>query len=85
MKKSTDTREKLLDTAIQLIWQSNYASVGVNDICEKAGITKGAFYHYFDSKATLFAEATHHHWDQMKGDVDTIFSPELSPLAQLEG
>ena len=85
IKKSTDTRERLLETAIQLIWQSNYSNVGVNEICEKAGITKGAFYHYFDSKATLFEQATQHHWEHMKAEIDSIFSPERTPLEQLEG
>lgn len=84
-KKTTDTRDKLLETAVQLIWQSSYANVGVNEICEKAGITKGAFYHYFDSKATLFEEASQHYWELMKGDIDAIFSPERTPLEQLEG
>lgn len=84
-KKTGATRERLLETAIQLIWQSSYASVGVNEICEKAGITKGAFYHYFDSKAMLFEEATSYYWEQMKHEVDAIFSPQHGPLEQLEG
>ena len=85
LKKPTDTRERLLETAIQLIWQSNYSNVGVNEICEKAGITKGAFYHYFDSKATLFEQATQYHWEHMKAEIDSVFSPERTPLEQHEG
>lgn len=81
---TSDTRTLLLDTALDLIWQSNYNSVGVNDICKQAGVTKGSFYHHFESKAELFCEATNHYWDEIKSDLDCILSPSNSPLEQLE-
>lgn len=79
-----ETRERLLETALELIWQSNYSSVGVNEICKKAGVTKGAFYHHFSSKASLFCEATSYYWQVIKKDLDSIFSPVNTPLEQLE-
>lgn len=79
-----DTRERLLEIALELIWQSNYSCVGVNDICKQAGVTKGAFYHHFDSKAGLFCEATAYYWQVIKNDLDAVFSPLNSPLVQLE-
>lgn len=82
--QDTDTRTRLLETALELIWQSNYSSVGVNDICKQAGVTKGGFYHYFDSKATLFCEASNYYWDSLKKDLDAVLSPINSPLEQLE-
>lgn len=84
MRIPTETKEKLLQTAIGLIWQSNYHRVGVNDICERAGVTKGSFYHYFDSKAELFVAASRYYWEAMKQTMDGIFSPSLPPLEQLE-
>jgi TetR/AcrR family transcriptional repressor of nem operon len=80
----TETREKLLETALELIWQSNYSSVGVNEICKQAGVTKGAFYHHFASKASLFCEATGYYWQVVKQDLDSIFSPVNTPIEQLE-
>ena len=80
----TETRERLLETALELIWQSNYNSVGVNEICKQAGVTKGAFYHHFDSKAALFCEATAYYWQVIKSDLDAVFSPVNTPLEQLE-
>ncbi|WP_273150412.1 TetR/AcrR family transcriptional regulator [Methylophaga thiooxydans] len=79
-----ETRERLLETALELIWQSNYSSVGVNEICKKAGVTKGAFYHHFSSKANLFCDATSYYWQVIKKDLDSIFSPVNTPLEQLE-
>ena len=78
------TREKLLDTAIQLVWQSNYDSVGVNEICARAGVTKGAFYHHFDSKADLYVAASRHYWEEIKKELDAIYSPSFTGLENLE-
>jgi TetR/AcrR family transcriptional repressor of nem operon len=79
-----DTREKLLDTAIELIWRSSYDGVGVNEICKQAGTTKGGFYHHFESKADLFYEASSHYWKSMQQELNTIFSPSYTPLEQLD-
>jgi TetR/AcrR family transcriptional repressor of nem operon len=81
---SPDTRTLLLETALNLIWNSNYNSVGVNEICKQAGVTKGSFYHHFESKAELFCQATSHHWDKIRQDLDCILSPINTPLEQLE-
>lgn len=79
-----ETRQRLLEIALELIWQSNYNSVGVNEICSKAGVTKGAFYHHFESKASLFFEATNYYWELIKDDLNSVFSPIHSPIEQLE-
>lgn len=78
-----DTRTRLLNTALDLIWQSNYNSVGVNDICKQAGVTKGGFYHHFESKAALFCAATDHYWADSRAKLDEILSPMNPPLEQL--
>lgn len=84
IRNPAETREKLLETATRLIWQSHYSSVGVNEICKQAGVTKGAFYHHFESKADLYVEASRHYWESMKGQMDAIYSPSYTPLEQLE-
>jgi len=74
----------LLQTALELIWNSNYNSIGVNEICKQAGVTKGSFYHHFESKAELFCEATDYHWENIRQEVDALLSPMNTPLEQLE-
>ncbi len=84
MSKASETRTKLLDTAVNLIWQSNYKAVGVAEICKHAGVTKGSFYHHFESKADLYVAASEHSWEQFRTEFDYIYSPRFGPLEQLE-
>jgi TetR/AcrR family transcriptional regulator, transcriptional repressor for nem operon len=84
MRDPARTRETLLETALELIRHSNYDSIGVNELCSRAGVTKGAFYHHFESKADLYCAAAGHFWEQTKQALDTLCSPASPPLEQLE-
>jgi len=50
---SSETRGKLLDAARDVIRTKGYAGSTVDDICAAARVTKGSFFHYFDSKEEL--------------------------------
>lgn len=55
-----DARTRLLDAAMQVIREKGYSATTVDDICGAAGVTKGAFFHHFESKEDLgVAAATH--------------------------
>ncbi len=41
---------KLLDAAVHVIRSKGYSAARVEDICAEAGLTKGAFFHHFESK-----------------------------------
>ena len=43
-------REKVLQLGLQLFWQKGYSHLGVNEICQTTGMTKGAFYNAYRSK-----------------------------------
>ena len=85
MTKTADTRERLLQTAADLIWTSSYHATGVDRICETAGVHKGSFYHHFESKEELAIAALDDQWTRMKPRVDAIFSPANRPLERLSG
>src|SRR5271166_6668787 len=51
--RSGATRQRILDAAIDLFSQVGYAAAGLGEIIERAGMTKGALYHHFDSKEAL--------------------------------
>lgn len=48
------TEAAILDAAFALMREAGFEAVTVRDICKKAGITTGAFYHHFQSKEELF-------------------------------
>ncbi len=83
MRPENATKLKLLETAVELIWESSYGSVSVDDICTKAGVNKGSFYYAFKSKSDLAAAAFERHWESKRPLMDQIFSPQLPPLERL--
>jgi len=50
---SVETRGRLLAAAIDVIRAKGYTATTVDDICATAGLTKGSFFHHFDSKEEL--------------------------------
>lgn len=48
-----DSRCRLIEAALELIHERSYATVGVAEICGRAGVQKGSFYHHFPSKRDL--------------------------------
>ena len=59
-------RQKLLEAAFSLIRAKGYSSTSVDELCAKAGVTKGAFFHHFKSKDAL-AVAAANHWSEITG------------------
>jgi AcrR family transcriptional regulator len=51
--RSEATRQKIIDSAVELINQIGYPAAGLADIIERAELTKGALYYHFDSKEAL--------------------------------
>ena len=83
METHCNTKQRLLDTAIQLIWEQSYGSVSVDHICERARAQKGSFYHFFSSKSELAVAAIEEHWQQRQPEMEKIFAPEIPPLDRL--
>lgn len=59
-------RSKLLDAAFSIIREKGYAATSVDELCDQAGVTKGAFFHHFKSKDALGVAAAHH-WSETTG------------------
>src|SRR5512147_2689837 len=55
-QRAEETRSRILDVAGELFAERGYDATSVADICQQAGVTKGAFYHHFASKQSVFLE-----------------------------
>lgn len=56
MKKGELRKEAILRTAEELFFKKGYAETSIQDILDALSISKGGFYHYFESKNALLEE-----------------------------
>ncbi len=55
-RKGVQTRARLLEAAEEVFGKSGFLEARISDIAERAGLSHGSFYHYFDSKEEIFRE-----------------------------
>jgi TetR/AcrR family transcriptional regulator, transcriptional repressor for nem operon len=78
-------RKKIVDSARRLFNRNGFESVSVDCIMASAGLTRGGFYSYFDSKGDLYAEVlscffTDPNWkNRWEGVEVDLASPEAGP------
>ena len=58
--QGTDARMRLLDAAVDVIRVQGYSATTVDDVCHRAGLTKGGFFHHFRSKEDCAVAAAAH-------------------------
>jgi TetR/AcrR family transcriptional repressor of nem operon len=81
-----DTREKLVRTAERLMLRDGYCATRVDDVIGKAGLSKGSFYHFFDSKEALGLAALERYYaDRMKRLAAGTYAAETDPLRRANG
>jgi TetR/AcrR family transcriptional repressor of nem operon len=74
----SDTRQQILSTAQTIILGKGFAAVGLNEILKTAGVPKGSFYHYFDSKEHFGSALLENYFDQYMLTLDAHFHPAES-------
>jgi TetR/AcrR family transcriptional repressor of nem operon len=80
------SRTKLLDAALHLIRSMGYAATAVDEICQRAGVTKGSFFHHFKSKDDLALAAVAHWRTMTEGIFATApYHEAQDPLDRLLG
>lgn len=84
MGRVSDAKNRLMDAVLELIWAGSYGTTTIDQICEKAGVKKGSFYHFFDSKSSLAAAALDDSWQDKRAELDTVFSATVPPLERLQ-
>jgi AcrR family transcriptional regulator len=76
-RKGAQTRTRLLEAAKAVFEEDGFLEARISDIAERAGLSHGSFYHYFDSKEQIFREVAAAVEDELTAPVDAvIFDPE---------
>jgi TetR/AcrR family transcriptional repressor of nem operon len=85
MGRTSNAKDRLIETAVGLIRARSYTAVSVDDLCRHAGVRKGSFYHFFPSKRDLALAAMDAWWNGTRTEVlEPAFQPDVPPLQRIE-
>lgn len=80
---SEETRARILSAACRCFAERGYSNTSNQDIARAAGLTTGALYHYFDSKAGLFAAVHRQVHETLLSTYQRAFAEQSTCVAQL--
>jgi TetR/AcrR family transcriptional regulator, transcriptional repressor for nem operon len=80
MGRCSDAKQRLMEAVLDLIWMGSYGATTIDQICERAGVKKGSFYYFFESKCDLAVAALDADFKAKRPVFDEMFSPSLAPL-----
>jgi TetR/AcrR family transcriptional repressor of nem operon len=83
MGRISDAKERILAAAQSLIELRGYSALGVAEICKAAGVPKGSFYYFFESKEELALAVLDEHWVGQRSGWNRILSGDAPPLDRL--
>ncbi|MFF8407710.1 TetR/AcrR family transcriptional regulator [Streptomyces sp. NPDC015684] len=84
MGRTSDAKNKILSAARTLFEQRGYSALGVAEICKAAGVPKGSFYYFFESKEALALAVIDEHWTAERRDWEQVLSTDAEPLQRLQ-
>ncbi|NHV27259.1 TetR/AcrR family transcriptional regulator [Burkholderia sp. D-99] len=76
------TRDMLLRTGLEVLTEKGFSATGLDEILGRAGVPKGSFYHYFDSKEAFGLELIDRYADFFARKLDRHFSDPARPPLQ---
>ncbi|MEV7072285.1 TetR/AcrR family transcriptional regulator [Streptomyces sp. NPDC091972] len=83
MGRTSDAKEKILGAARSLIEARGYSALGVAEICKAAGVPKGSFYYFFESKEALALAVVDEHWAAQRAEWQSALGADTDPLRRL--
>jgi TetR/AcrR family transcriptional regulator, transcriptional repressor of aconitase len=72
----SETRRRLLNAAWQVFAQKGFEGCSVDELVERAGYSKGAFYSNFESKDAIFLELLKEHKAEMLGRLEELLEAD---------
>ncbi len=77
-------RRRLLESGLALIGKQGFAGCGVADITASAGVPKGSFYQYFESKQSYAIELLDDYWSAIEQKhTKVLFDGQYAPLDRI--
>jgi TetR/AcrR family transcriptional repressor of nem operon len=83
MGRTSNADERLMTAALDLMWEESYGAVSIDDICQRAGVKKGSFYYFYESKSALAVAALERMSQEQRVVWDEQFSPATPPLERI--
>lgn len=83
MGRTSDAKEKILTAAQSLLEHRGYSALGVAEICKAAGVPKGSFYYFYESKESLALAVIDEQWAAERQDWQHILTSDDEPLLRL--
>ncbi len=80
----SDTKKRLINSAIKLFSKNGYFNTKVSDIVKDAGVAQGTFYLYFKSKEEIFIYIVEEIIGKIKKQIENFSSKDLPPEQKLE-
>jgi AcrR family transcriptional regulator len=69
------TKEEVAEAALKLFCERGYHAVTIDEIAQRAGVTKGAFYYYFADKEDLAKDLWHELWGRLAAQSERALDP----------
>ena len=83
MQDNKDTKARIIEAAQMLFTQNGYDKTSVNGIIDHLKLSKGSFYHYFESKEALLDEVINMFSALIMTEMDAIASSDDKALVKL--
>ncbi|MDO9023852.1 TetR family transcriptional regulator C-terminal domain-containing protein [Zwartia sp.] len=74
-----ETRSRLIRTGAVILCEQSYASMGIEAVLQRAGLSKGSFYHFFASKELFGLEVVKHYAEFFNRRLDRTLKPDGTP------
>ncbi len=83
-RKGVETRARLVAAAKDIFERDGFLDARISDIAEKAGLSHGSFYHYFESKEEVFREVVAEVDERLSAPMTNIILDPNSPLSPFD-
>jgi AcrR family transcriptional regulator len=82
LERRPDARmQELLEAALRVFAEKGYHAARLDDVADAAGVTKGAIYHYFDTKEALLLGVVEHYQALAFGRAEDALRDDSVPAA----